>query len=149
MKRRYLYLRSKIARVLYRWFPIYKMNGAIGVLHREDRILVIDRADSMGCCFPGGLSKRNESGEQTVRRELLEETGLTMTGSRFLFRYAETGGFSEFTSVYEITADGKPRGSSEGRPMWLTLSEIERRIYRPQTAVVEFLKTRRACEEEC
>jgi 8-oxo-dGTP pyrophosphatase MutT (NUDIX family) len=140
VKRRLLYLRSKIARALYRWFPVYKMTGAVGVLRRGDLILVIDRADSMGYCFPGGLSRRNESGEQTVRRELLEETGLTMTAARFLFRYAETGGFSEFTSVYEISAVGDVRGSGEGRPLWLTIHDIEARLYPPQTAVLTFLK---------
>jgi 8-oxo-dGTP pyrophosphatase MutT (NUDIX family) len=137
--RRLLYLRSKFARVLYRCFPVYKMNGAVGVLRRGDQILVIDRADSMGYCFPGGLSKRNEPGEETVRRELLEETGLVMTGAQFLFRYPETGGFSEFTSVYAVSAEGELRSSSEGRPLWLTPAAIEARIYRPQTAVLEYL----------
>lgn len=122
------------------------MNGAVGVLRRGDQILVIDRADTMGYCFPGGLARRHESGEETVRRELLEETGLTMTGARFLFRYAETGGFSEFTTVYEITAKGEVRGSGEGRPAWLTVSEIEARIYRPQIAILEFLKRDRSLD---
>jgi 8-oxo-dGTP pyrophosphatase MutT (NUDIX family) len=144
VKRRLFYLRSKLARVLYRWFPVYKMHGAVGVLRRGERILVIDRADTMGYSFPGGLSKRNESGEQTVRRELMEETGLTMTGARFLFRYAETGGLSEFTSVYDVTAEGHLRGSGEGRPLWLTVPEIEAKLYPPQTAVLEFLKGKQA-----
>ncbi len=143
VKRRLLYLRSKVARILYRWFPVYKMSGAVGVLRQGGRILVIERADSMGYCFPGGLSKRNETGEETVRRELLEETGLLMTSARFVLQYPETGGFSEFTSVYEITAEGELRGSGEGRPVWLTLSEIESGIYRPQMAVLELLRSRR------
>jgi 8-oxo-dGTP pyrophosphatase MutT (NUDIX family) len=137
-----------VARVLYRWFPVYKMNGAVGVLRRGDRILAIERADTLGYCFPGGLSKRHEPGEETVRRELLEETGLTMTGARFLYRYAETGGFSEFTAVYEITAEGEVRESNEGRPVWLTLSEIEARIYRPQIAILEFLKRDQALDSQ-
>jgi 8-oxo-dGTP pyrophosphatase MutT (NUDIX family) len=138
VRRRLLYLRSKIARTLYRWLPI-KMNGAVGVVRSGDKFLLIQRADGMGYCFPGGLARRHEAAEETVRRELLEETGLRLTAARFLFRYPETGGFSEFTSVYEISAQGELRGSGEGTPGWLTLSQLATAIYEPQRPVLKFL----------
>lgn len=136
------YLRNlfwRSARKLYLFSPI-RFSGAVAVIPDGGRFLVIDRADRLGYCFPGGLSKRGEPEQETIRRELLEETGLALASARFLFRYPETGGFSEFTSVYEATATGEIRPSSEGVPLWLTLAEIQARPYPPQAPVLDYIR---------
>ena len=145
IRQRYLYFRSKWARVVYRHFPIFgRLNGAVVIIRKGDCYLVIERADGHGYCFPGGICKRNEPGDQAARRELLEETGLVLTGSRMLFRYRESGGFSEFTEVHEGTATGELKASAEGIPRWLPPDEIERGIYRPQQPVLDYLKATHA-----
>lgn len=56
--------------------------GAIGVVSRGGRYLVIRRADGLlkgGCwCFPGGHLERGETSRQAVIRELAEELGISV-----------------------------------------------------------------------
>ncbi len=137
-----LYFCSRGLRALYRRSPAFaRRSGAVVIIRDGDRFLLIERADKLGMCFPGGRGKPGEPEEETIRRELLEETGLTLVNPRFLFRYRETGGLSEFTSVYAGTASGQLRSSWEGKPHWLQLEEIEAKLYVPQRPVLEYVKT--------
>ena len=56
--------------------------GAIGVLIRGSRFLVIRRADGLlkgGCwCFPGGHLERGETSRRAIIRELAEELGISV-----------------------------------------------------------------------
>ncbi len=133
---------SQVLRVLYRHAPAFaRRDGAVIIIRDGDRLLLIERADGLGMCFPGGRGKPGEPEVDTIRRELLEETGLALGASRFLFRYRETGGLSEFTAVYEGQASGQLRSSWEGTPHWLRLSEVEANLYAPQRPVLDYLKT--------
>jgi 8-oxo-dGTP pyrophosphatase MutT (NUDIX family) len=134
-------LRTKGLQLLYRLFPIYgKLHGCVAILRDQHRVLVIDRSDGLGLCLPGGLIRKAESDPDGLRREVLEETGLKMNACRLLFEYAETGGFSSFTCVYEAAATGFLRGSSEGVPRWVSIAELRTNLYRPQLPVLEFLE---------
>jgi len=69
--------------------PIRKV-GVVGVLVRENRLLVIKRSQLVRApgryCFPGGGMEPDETEEQTLVRELQEELGLTVQPVRRLHR---------------------------------------------------------------
>lgn len=56
------------------------LRGAIGILSRKDRFLLIRRARGVAkagyWCFPGGHVEPGETPKAAVRRELSEELGL-------------------------------------------------------------------------
>lgn len=66
------------------------------VFDPQGRLLLQRRTDTSEWAIPGGMMEPGESFEQTARREILEETGLTLgaleflgvySGSQFYYRY--------------------------------------------------------------
>lgn len=49
--------------------------GVAAVVERDGKILMIVRNDGLGLSLPGGIIKWNETAEEALRREVLEETG--------------------------------------------------------------------------
>ena len=80
--------------------------------------------------LPGGGIGPDESAEQAMRREVLEETGLIVLDARPLLEMPYPAGM---TSVFSVTvADGEPRlGHDDGigpEPLgldWVPLPEVE------------------------
>ena len=64
--------------------------GAVGIVVRDGRMLVIRRARSVVAplvyCFPGGGIEDKESEEEALRREFREEIGATFRPLRRLWR---------------------------------------------------------------
>lgn len=60
--------------------PLGRRLGVIGVLMRDDELLVVQRAMTVSkgglWCFPGGRVEEGESSRNAVERELLEELSL-------------------------------------------------------------------------
>jgi 8-oxo-dGTP pyrophosphatase MutT (NUDIX family) len=84
------YLVSRAGLWLYQIFPLFgRLRGSIAIISRSGRYLVIERNDGRGWCFPGGLSRPGEAPEATVKREVLEETGLVITSCCLLFEIDE------------------------------------------------------------
>jgi 8-oxo-dGTP diphosphatase len=98
-----------------------------GVVVREDgRVLVIRRDDNGHWEAPGGVLELDESFEDGVRREVLEETGLAVTVERL------TGVYKNLTHgivalVYRCRpADGEPHATEEAREIrWMTKEEVQ------------------------
>lgn len=56
------------------------MGAAAIIVDSEDRILLVKHSyGKNNWDLPGGKSELNESAEETARREVVEETGLTIT----------------------------------------------------------------------
>lgn len=62
-----------------------KRTAADALIRDQDgRLLLVNPTYKEGWDLPGGMAEGNEAPEDAVRRELLEELGLTITGLRFL-----------------------------------------------------------------
>lgn len=103
----------------------------ICLIYKDDRILVIDRkkTDWPGLTFPGGHVERNENFNDSVIREVYEETGLrikkpilcgieefkTKDEDRYLMLYYKSDRFS-----------GKIRSSKEGEVFWISRKDLDK-----------------------
>lgn len=103
----------------------------ICLIYDEDRILVVDRKkkDWPGLTFPGGHVEKNENFNDSVIREVKEETGLTIhrpilcgieefkteEEDRYLMFYYKTNQFK-----------GKLRSSKEGEVFWIKREDLNK-----------------------
>ena len=136
---------SRSATSVYRRFPIFgRLRGSNAIIESDGRFLVIRRNDGLGLCFPGGLAARKESILDALHREVLEETGLVLTEAKECFSFESDLRLPSTTTVFTATAEGTPRGSWEGIPVWLTLAEIDQeKILAPHVEIVNYLKQMR------
>ena len=89
-----------------------------GVLFSEDRahVLLILRRDVPVWVLPGGGVESNESPEEAVVREILEETGVCVKVSRLVGSYLPINRLSKPTLLYECAyLSGAPCSSAETR----------------------------------
>jgi len=97
--------------------------------------------------LPGGIANWKEAEEETLRREVLEETGLRVTSQELRIRYHSTADVPCDISVFEVQATGELKNSWEGSPQWMTLAELEPRILKGQRPVLELLRKMCAASE--
>jgi 8-oxo-dGTP diphosphatase len=98
-----------------------------GIVVREDgRVLVIRRDDNGQWEAPGGVLELDESFEDGVRREVLEETGLTITVERLTGVYKNlTHGIVALVYRCRPTA-GDTHPTAEAREVrWMTREEVQ------------------------
>lgn len=137
MKRLLFRVIARSAIAIYSRVPIFGyLRASVAVLRKDDLILVIDRNDARGFSFPGGLAHAGETAEQTMRREVEEETGLKVEKSSFLFDYRSTADIPCVVSVFEVEASGGLAESWEGAPRWLSRAEIKPRLLPSQAEVL-------------
>jgi 8-oxo-dGTP pyrophosphatase MutT (NUDIX family) len=140
LRRSAFYVASRLGTWLYRRFPLFgRLRGSIAIISRSGQYLIIERSDGRGWCFPGGLSRPGESPEATVRREVLEETGLVITSCRLLFDVDER---ITHTHVFAAEIEGNVKDSWEGEPRWVSLSELQSKIYLAHRPVLAMLRER-------
>ncbi len=141
LRRRLFWIVARTCLALYRRFPLFgTLRASIAIIQQNQQFLVIQRNDGRGLSFPGGLASRNEAAEDTVRREVLEETGLRVTAHELRMRYHSTADVPCDVSVFEVQAKGELKTSWEGSPQWMTLAELEPRMLRSQRPALELLR---------
>jgi len=85
-----------------------------GVVLGEQGVLLSVRSDLRGWELPGGNAVPGEAGEDALRRELLEETGVEVEVERLTGEYRRSGFRPHTARVYRCRAvSGEPRPSSE------------------------------------
>jgi ADP-ribose pyrophosphatase YjhB (NUDIX family) len=140
-KRRFFWVIARSCFMLYRHFPLFgTLRAAIGIVQHENKFLVIRRNDGRGLSLPGGISKWRETAEQTLGREILEETGLSVTGKELKLEYYSDADVPCNISVFAVQASGELKNSWEGSPQWMTATEIETSMLPSQRRVLELLK---------
>lgn len=95
---------------------------------RDDQLLMVERSDGMGFCLPGGIMRWQESTQDTVQREVREETGYEVEVLELFNNYSGPERDPRFSSVclaYTATVrGGQLTASSEGRPMWVPFDDV-------------------------
>jgi 8-oxo-dGTP pyrophosphatase MutT (NUDIX family) len=141
LKRRAFWVIAHVCFKLYRWFPVLgSLRASIAILYRDGKFLVIHRNDGRGVSLPGGIASRGEHEEVTVRREVLEETGMSVTSAEVKMRYHSNADVPCDITVFRAEAIGDLKESWEGSPRWMTVEEIEARMLRSQHPVLTLMK---------
>ena len=88
--------------------PKHSVSVAGIIVDDQDRVLAIRRRDNNHWEPPGGVLELNETFEQGLRREILEETGVTITVDRL------TGVYKNMTRgivalVFRCHTENRPR----------------------------------------
>lgn len=140
---------SKICFGLYGRFPVFgALRASIGIIERDGNFLIIHRNDGRGLCLPGGISSWRETSEDTLRREIFEETGLRVENLKFRLKYFSDADIPCNISVFEVQATGDPKDSWEGSVRWTGLDELEPCILPSQRPVLSLLRKSEASHSE-
>lgn len=126
---------------IYGTLPLFgELRSSIAVIRRGEEYLLQQRADDLGWAFPGGMAWFWESEEQTLVREVREETGLEPHEVEPWFIYHSRLYLPARISVFRAQAAGKPRGSWEGEASWQALTaEIRAHFFPAQAEVLRRL----------
>ena len=100
--------------------------AVVGVVFRDDgRVLAIQRRDTGGWQPPGGVLELAETFEEGVRREVLEETGISVDVERLAGVYKNIPGGIVALVFRCRPLTGSAQPSDEAAVVrWLTLTEV-------------------------
>lgn len=100
-----------------------------GVIEYEQKLLMIDRTDGMGYSLPGGIMRWGESISQTLRREVVEETGYEVEIGTWVGNYSgrlRDARLSTICVAYvAVIVGGQERDSPEGSVTWQSLAKLD------------------------
>jgi 8-oxo-dGTP pyrophosphatase MutT (NUDIX family) len=140
-KGRLFWIVARTCFALYRTCPLFgTLRASIGIIQRGNKFLVIERNDGRGLSLAGGMSRWREAEDETLRREILEETGLTVTSQELVLKYSSHAELPCVISAYAVETSGDPKDSWEGSVRWVTLDELLSHMIGSQHPVLEVLK---------
>jgi 8-oxo-dGTP pyrophosphatase MutT (NUDIX family) len=132
---------SRTGVAVYSRVPIFgHLRAAVAIVKKGEQLLVIERSDGRGVSFPGGLALPWETAEQTMKREVREETGLEIEKSRFLLQYKTEKEIPCILSVFEAETSGDLAESWEGSPRWLYPNEIQPQLLPSQKEIIDRIR---------
>jgi ADP-ribose pyrophosphatase YjhB (NUDIX family) len=101
-----------------------------GVVVRDDgRILAVQRRDNAHWEPPGGVLELDETFEQGVRREVAEETGVTVEVERLtgVYKNLTRGVVALVFRCHPVGGEATPTAESR-RVRWLTATEVREQM---------------------
>ena len=103
---------------------------ALCMVYRDDEILLQDRVADLwpGVTFPGGHVEHGESFVEAIKREIKEETGLTIENPRLcgLKQYPSVDDERYVVLLFKTDQfSGDLVSSEEGKMMWVKRSEVD------------------------
>jgi len=126
-----------------------EINNCRAIIVRDGKLVVMERFKDGKhyCVFPGGRLEKNESYEECVTRELMEEFGITVKPVKMLYKFYIKGNIQAFfwcewlsgdihiTDGEEYQAD---RNRGEYNPTTILLSQTEEKNLVPKEIVKQF-----------
>ena len=99
------------------------------MVYNGRQVLVLEKADDdwRGITFPGGHVEKDESFADSVIREVLEETGLTIVSPQLcgIKDWIREDGSRYMVLLYRTNRfEGELRSSSEGRAFWAAPEDL-------------------------
>ncbi|HEU5475824.1 MAG TPA: NUDIX hydrolase [Actinophytocola sp.] len=106
--------------------PKHSVSVAGIIIDAQDRVLVIRRRDNNKWEPPGGVLELNETFDEGVRREVLEETGVTVTVDRLTGVYKNMNR-GIVALVFRCSADhlNAVITSESAEVRWMSRAEVE------------------------
>lgn len=100
------------------------------MVYKDDEILVIDRtkSDWPGLSFPGGHVEKGETLEESVIREMKEETGLTIFNPKLCdIKDWDWGNDTRYLGLLYKTDkfEGELKDSNEGKVFWIKKKDLK------------------------
>lgn len=131
------------SKLLFVEFPPIPSSGAI--IEKDGKILVLNLSYMKGYGLPGGVIGGGEDGEESLIREVKEETGLTVTKCEYFCTV--TGDYGPIATavsfVYKVSVEGDIQASEEGELLWVTPQEaVKNMAYKNAEKVLELYITR-------
>ena len=121
-----------IAKVIAKVFFV-EMPPVVSVaafIKKEGRVLFLNLTYMKGLDLPGGIIKAEEDVETALRREILEEVGLTVTKLEYLWSVNSYKGISMLCLFFNVEVEGNLKDSEEGTLVWLNPKEaIGKMVY--------------------
>ncbi len=129
-----------------RFLPTHIVSAGAVVLNDRGQVLLIKDARKDAWTFPGGIIEEGEGVLDGVKREVLEETGITVEVGELFCVTSNTCKYPGFNGVKEVptkvmldfvcrATGGTPRPSEENsQTAWFPLNEAQRLITAPALA---------------
>lgn len=124
-------------------FKIPPVLSVSAIIQKVGKIMAIDLSYQKGLSLPGGLAEENETLEESLKREVFEETGLSVVKSNYFKSYKSKKRIYYVTNVcYLVDVKGIIKSSDEGKVVWVKPSEfIKKCAYLDnKNAVIEYFK---------
>ncbi|MCC9640798.1 NUDIX domain-containing protein [Rhodopirellula sp. JC740] len=107
-----------------------RKRGVIGVMFREDRLLIIRRSMTVNApgklCLPGGGIEAGETEEQALVREMQEELAIDVTPNRLCWRSVTPWGtkLAWWLAEFPDHVDPVPNPEEVAEVHWMTPADI-------------------------
>ena len=76
--------------------------GCGAIIEKDEKILLQHRTDEDNWCIPGGVMELGETFEETVTREVYEETGLHLSGLTIFGLYSGEKCYVEYPNQDQV-----------------------------------------------
>ncbi len=109
--------------------PRHSVSAGAVVIREDGRMLAIKRADNGEWVLPGGIVELDEDPRDTVRREVLEETGVTVEPGRLtgVYKNMRLGVVSLVFRCRPLSGTAQPT-TEVAEVAWLDSAQVTRRM---------------------
>ena len=138
--------------------PLIMVGAGVAVFDSAGRLLLQRRADSGEWALSGGFMELGESIEDTARREVFEETGLTLTNLKLFTVFSKPvktlHNGDQVQIVHIIYTSQNPQGNLKAQAgevlelRYFGLEDLPRDIFEPHRALLEELRAKFSSGED-